>query len=407
MKLFTCTVIFLAMCTSSYSQRECGTNQYTKLYFRSNNAGSILTGPGRDTIANEILYIPVVIHLLYNTNEQNISDDQIISQIEALNNDFNKLNVDGANIPPAFKDLAADTRIKFCLARVDPSGRPTTGIIRKRTSNDVFLGDDGMKFTAAGGEDAWDSKEYLNIWVCNLFGRSLGYATIPGGAAEKDGVVIKYDVFGTKGTLRYPFNKGRTATHEIGHWLGLKHIWGDDDCASDDVDDTPQQRGYNFNCPSFPHLSTCSPNGNGDMFMNFLDFTNDACMNMFTHGQKYKMRGIFALNGARNSFLNSNACDSTAASGAPLPDEIVPTKIQEVISVFPNPVIDVLNIKSTDIMTLAKQPVEIFSLAGNKIAHYELTSNTGSVNMKFLHPGLYILKIGRGKESKMIKLLKL
>jgi len=407
MKFFTYTVVLLSFHFTSFAQRDCGTREYTRKYFRNSPLEYFIAGPARDTIANEVIYIPIVVHLLYKTNEQNISNEQIISQIEALNNDFGKLNEDGVNNPSAFKGLAADARIKFCLARIDPAGRPTSGIIHKRTSNDIFLGDDGMKFSSAGGDDAWDSKQYLNIWVCNLFGRSLGYATIPGGVADLDGVVIKQDVFGTIGALRHPFNKGRTATHEIGHWLGLKHIWGDDDCGSDDVDDTPRQRGYNYNCPSFPHLSTCSPNGYGDLFMNFMDFTDDACMNLFTHGQKNKMRGTFALNGYRNSFLNSTACDSSLAIGAPLPEVILPTEIDDVISVFPNPVMNILNIRSTGDISLASMPAEIFTVTGKKISHYMLASNTSSINIGYLPAGLYILKIGEGKESKMIKLVKL
>src|SRR5699024_2630864 len=135
------------------------------------------------------------------------------------------------------------------------------GIVRKHTNVSSFMGEDGMKFSGSGGDDAWDSKRYLNIWVCSLFGRSLEYATPPGGPADKDGVVINFDVFGTTGSLRANFDKGRTATHEVGHWLGLRHIWGDETCGNDEVDDTPRQLSYNFNCPSFPHVTSCSPNG--------------------------------------------------------------------------------------------------------------------------------------------------
>src|SRR5690606_8332747 len=136
-----------------------------------------------------------------------------------------------------FKKVAADTRIEFCLAKVDPDGRATTGIVRTFTKKTQFMADDEVKFSSKGGSDAWDATKYLNIWVCNLFGRTLGYAVLPGGPLERDGVVMKYNVFGTTGAVSAPYNKGRTATHEIGHWLGLQHLWGSEVCGSDGIDD--------------------------------------------------------------------------------------------------------------------------------------------------------------------------
>ena len=220
-----------------------------------------------------------------------------------MNNDYRRQNADAVNTPAPFKSVAADTRIVFCLAKVDPNGNHTSGIIRKYTKTDLFLSDDAMKFSTSGGDDIWDSKRYLNIWVCNLFGRTLGYSVMPGAPADKDGVVIQYSVFGTTPNVAAPYNKGRTVTHEVGHWLGLKHLWGDAVCGDDGIADTPTQQTNNSGCPSFPHLSSCSINFNGDMFMNFMDFTDDACMNMFTHGQKNEMRSLFALGNVEEFFI--------------------------------------------------------------------------------------------------------
>ncbi len=362
----------------------------------------------RDTVSNEIITIPVVIHLLFNNAAQNISDQQIISQLTALNNDFRRLNADAVNTPLAFQSAAADARIMFCLAQVDPQGRVTKGIVRKYTNLPYFLGDDGMKFSAAGGDDAWDNTKYLNIWVCNMFGRSLGYATAPGTVAEKDGVVINFDVFGTVGNLRADFNKGRTATHEVGHWLGLKHIWGDDSCGSDEVDDTPRQLSYNFNCPSFPRVTSCSPNGNGDMFMNYMDLTNDACMNMFTYGQKIRMRSLFALNGPKNSFLNSFACDSSLATGAPIADDTIPVvKPVGFVKVYPNPVVDVVNMMPVNDYILEGKNCTVFNMAGVKVLQQKLTTNRPVINLSKLAAGVYVLKIGEGSERKMLKIIKI
>lgn len=409
MKIAFSLLFALFIMHDAHAQRDCGTTAYTMQYFKPE-----LQKPGgtdgheRDTVSNEIISIPVVVHLIFNTAEQDISDEQIRSQIEVLNRDYRRLNTDASNTPSAFKSLAADTRIMFCLAQIDPNGRATKGIVRKYSTQNFFQADDGMKYASAGGDDGWDSKKYLNIWVCSLFGRSLGYATIPGGPADKDGVVINYDVFGSKGFLRPPYDKGRTTTHEVGHWLGLKHLWGDASCGTDDVDDTPSQLSYNFNCPSFPHVSSCSPNSNGDMFMNYMDFTDDACMNMFTTGQKMKMRALFALHGPRNSFLNSFACDSTLATGAPLPNDTLPVqKPTAAVQVFPNPVQNVLNLLPVNNFELAGKSCAVYSIQGNILLQKTMASNKESIDLSALNAGVYILKIGSGADKKIMKIIKL
>jgi len=358
-------------------------------------------------MSNETIIIPVVIHVIYKANEQNISEVQIQSQIDALNKDYSRLNADTANIPVAFKNAVADCKIKFCLAKVDPLGRLTSGISRSYTSNDYFLGDDAMKFKATGGQDAWDSKRYLNIWICNLFGRSLGYATLPGSPFDKDGVVINYDVFGTQGTLRAPFNKGRTATHEIGHWMGLLHIWGDDLCGNDGVDDTPSQKSYNFGCPSFPRMSTCSPDSNGDMYMNFMDFVDDACMNMFSYGQKNKMRSCFSMNGFRNTFLDADACDSSLAVGGALPDSTMgaPVVIPEEgnFSVSPNPAQSFISIKGSDNFDVIGRSFEVFNMYGQKVLEFTCNFSGYKANVASLSSGVYMIRTGK-KVARFIKL---
>lgn len=269
--------------------------------------------------------IPVVIHVLYNTASQNISDAQIQSQLTVLNKDFRKLNLDVANVPSAFSSLAADAEINFCLATVSPTGTATTGINRIQTTKTIFdAGLDDCKSSSTGGTNAWDRNKYLNIWVVPAIKDGsqtgiLGYAQFPNtGTAATDGVVIAHNYFGTTGTAQAPYNGGRTATHEIGHWLNLYHIWGDDNGActgSDLVSDTPNQADANGGCPTHPS-ATCS--NSGDMFMNYMDYTNDACMYMFTTGQKARMQALFATGGARVSLLTSNGC-SGATNPNPTP----------------------------------------------------------------------------------------
>ena len=162
-----------------------------------------------------------------------------------------------------------------------------------------------MKFSSSGGVDAWNTSDYLNIWVCNMSGGILGFAQFPGGSAATDGVVVDYEYFGSIGSATYPYNLGRTLTHEVGHWLNLRHIWGDSYCGDDLVDDTPTQETSNGGCQTFPHV-TCNNGPNGDMFMNYMDYSYDACLTMFTTGQKNRM--IAALTTLRSSLLDSDAC---------------------------------------------------------------------------------------------------
>lgn len=253
--------------------------------------------------------IPVVVHVVWKTAAQNISDAQIHSQIEVLNQDFRKMNADITNVPAPFAPLAGDARIQFELATTAPDGSSTDGILRVKTDKNNFSNDDdGVKFASSGGSDAWPRDDYLNIWVCQLAGSLLGYAQFPGGAPETDGVVVTHTGFGTTGTAAAPFDRGRTTTHEIGHWLNLRHIWGDDGdgCSgSDFVDDTPNQGGSNLGKPAFPSIS-CSNGPNGDMFMNYMDYVDDDTMVMFSEGQIQRMHAC--LDGPRSAIGTSVPC---------------------------------------------------------------------------------------------------
>src|SRR6185295_14782111 len=191
--------------------------------------------------AGKTITIPVIVHILYHFPGENISDSLVKTQILALNKDFRKLNVDTVKIPEAFKSLAADCGIEFQLATVDSNGRATSGIIHKYTPITKWQLDDKIKLSSEMGDDGWDPKSYLNIWVGTL-DRFLGYSSVPGDPADKDGVVISNTAFGIRNSGVY--GKGRTSVHEIGHWLGLKHLWGDQDCGDDGVADTPKQETF-------------------------------------------------------------------------------------------------------------------------------------------------------------------
>ena len=217
------------------------------------------------------LTIPVVVHVVYKNANENISNSQIISQIDVLSKDFTRTNTDAFNTPTSFLPVSSDMQISFCLAQQDPYGNPTDGIIRKQTSNSFFpLYGNEIFFDSLGGSNAWNTKKYLNIWVCMIESGVLGWAQLPyGGDVETDGVVIDFEHFGTNGTAINPYHLGRTATHEIGHWFNLFHIWGDSNCGDDLVNDTPTQEEANFGCKAHPHPSC---NNTGDMFLTFCSF---------------------------------------------------------------------------------------------------------------------------------------
>lgn len=296
---------------------------------------------GRGSGKGAIIRIPVVVHVVYNTATENISDAQIQNQIDVLNRDFRLLN-NIADLPSDFAPLAADTRIEFGLAVRDPNCNPTTGITRTQTTVTGWADfSDAMKAAATGGIDPWPSDRYLNIWVIANGGGFIGWAEFPGGPASVDGVVVRHGVFGTGGTVPpgSNFDGGRTAVHEIGHWLNLIHIWGDENmCAnSDNVADTPNQADANTGCPTHPNPS-CG--NSGDMFQNYMDYSDDDCYRMFTVGQVDRMRA--ALNTVRTGLLSSDGL-VPPPSGGSTPDLWIRDTADDV-GTEPNPTDDVMYI---------------------------------------------------------------
>jgi Pregnancy-associated plasma protein-A len=236
--------------------------------------------------------IGVIVHVVYNTAAENISFAQIQSQISILNKDFRKLNSDISLTPTIFKGVAADCEVNFVLSQV----------IRKSTTKTSFSSNNAVKKTSTGGSDAVTPSTKLNIWVCNLGTSLLGYAQFPGGSASTDGIVVHHKAFGNIGTLYAAYNKGRTATHEVGHWLNLRHIWGDGTCGSDLVSDTPTHNTANYGCPAAGHKSTCVGTP-VEMTMNYMDYTDDACMYLFSAGQKARLQATLATGGSRAAYI--------------------------------------------------------------------------------------------------------
>jgi Pregnancy-associated plasma protein-A len=242
-------------------------------------------------IVNGVIEIPVVFNVLYRTASENISQSQIQSQIAVLNRDFNAQNTDFNTGNNPYASVRANVGIRFVLDQ----------IIRKATTKTSWGTNDAMKRTSSGGINATSPTTKLNYWVCNIGGGILGYAQFPGGASATDGVVIAGNYTGTNGSASAPFNLGRTATHEVGHWMNLRHIWGDATCGSDSVSDTPVHNAANNGVPPVGHRSTCSGTPL-EMYMNYMDYTDDRGMYMFSNGQKSRMLAVFAAGGSRASF---------------------------------------------------------------------------------------------------------
>ncbi len=276
-------------------------------------------------VSGSVITLPVVVHVLYASSGDNISMAQIQSQLDVLNADFRRTNSDRTNK----WSQAADTQIEFKLATIDPNGNPTTGITRKQVSGSdwgtKFKPNNAMKSSASGGVDPWNTAEYLNMWIVPKLTFTsaqgdrtiLGFAQFPGGAAATDGVVMADEYFGTTGTAQAPFDGGRTTTHEVGHYLNLRHIWGDGACGTDDfVSDTPESDAANYGCQT--GHSSC---GSEDMVQNYMDYSDDTCMNLFTTGQKNRMRAILESGGSRRALALSDkfgtpvVCNATVPTG--------------------------------------------------------------------------------------------
>ncbi len=246
-------------------------------------------GGGNDPVPyTGSIVIPVIINILEDASHP-VTQAHINSQIQILNEDYNNNNPNSVEVPSEFAGVLANTDITFVVA----------GVNRKASSKSSWGTNDAMKSSSQGGIDATNPEVYLNFWVCEIGGGILGYAQFPGGTLATDGVVIGSDFFG-ENSAGGQYGHGRTATHEVGHWLNLRHIWGDGRCKQDDfVSDTPSSDGANYGCPSYPTVN-CRSN---DMTMNYMDYVDDNCMYMFTDGQNDRMRALFAVGGEKEAFV--------------------------------------------------------------------------------------------------------
>lgn len=334
----------------------------------------------------EIITIPVVVHIVWNTPADNFTDLEIEAQIDGLTADFRKRNDNASIIPDVFAPLAADVEIEFCLATVYKGAR-TNGIVRKETP---FTGIGARRFSGnqrsicyddEGGSDAWDPKEYINIWVGQLNG-PLGEAIFPGMAVSEleDGIFIDPEAFGFFCSTKNGYFHGRTLTHEMGHFFNLYHIWGENGCDTGDlVADTPMQdTNYKGQCPNHPQVSC----GSEDMFMNYMDYSDDNCLAMFTNGQK--MRMLAALDTfPRSSLKNSDGCSLGNTKDITLtPDDIL---------LFPNPASDCVHI-DLDLDNDLPIRMAIFDTAGREIyANQIFVKDLRTFDLSNISNGIYFI----------------
>jgi hypothetical protein len=350
-----------------------------------------------------IITIPVAVHVLWQTAAQDISDAQILSQLEVLNDDYGLRNADTTITPAAFKPLMSDVQIQFCLADIDPSGNPTTGIERRQvTISRIGNGNRYYNYNQ-GGLNIWNPDYYLNFWLCDIDGGgTLGYTYLPGTiSANQDGIVIDPQYFGTIGTVTPPFNKGRTVTHEVGHWFNLEHIWADEpNCGADDyVSDTPQQKGENYGCPSYPQTNQsggrCNTTDPSSMYMNYMDYTDDACMVMFTHGQTARMQA--ALNTQRSLLFNSTGCSSSTGFSS------VNSSIN--VNVVPNPSNGIFTFKVQQTHTFVE--ITITDIQGRTTLKKTFENNDSvAVDLSNESKGIYLARITTNTGSKVLRLIK-
>ncbi len=396
-------ILFLGLlCNQLPAQMNCVTSSYTREKVTNNpsiinNSNAIEQFTRRvieesrlaGRIENNVFKIPVVVHNLYHTSSEKVTDAQVAAQLKTLNDCFRRKNADTVNTPEVFKSLAADCEFEFQLAISDSHMKATTGIIRKYTPVTSWLADDKMKYSEEMGDDAWDTKNYLNIWVCNM-DKYAGYSSVMGGPENADGIVLSLAAFGAG---------EKTIVHETGHWLGLKHLWGDEYCGDDGVSDTPKQASYTIGCPTTVRI-TCGNSPTGDMYNNYMDFTNDACMNLFTEGQKTRMRALFTVGGVRSSLLTSTGLDKPLIFESPLPED-EPKWLEA--KLYPNPASTMMILDlSYDIRWIGKT-IFVTNLAGQSIMNVLIRSKNQSINVSNLKPGIYFLaaKNGQGVSIKM------
>ncbi|MCU0355596.1 MAG: M43 family zinc metalloprotease, partial [Cytophagales bacterium] len=382
---------------------------------RQENAGLLRAA----RLQQEPVIIPVVVHVIHNNpngtiggaNNTNISDAQIQAQIDVLNLDYRRRNADTLNAPPEVRALGTDIEIGFQLASRDPNGLPTNGITRTLGTQSSYSPDDMDVLADISG---WPPDRYLNIWVTTMSGQFIGYAQLPdgtglpgldpvNGAENSDGIMVDYRNFGIGGAVSSRlYNRGRTTTHEVGHWLGLLHTWGDRRCGTDYVADTPTAEDANEvdNNDCAPVFSNCTGTRTRNMTENYMDYSPDVCMNLFTRGQYDRIWSTLALSPRRRRLLESLRRQ-------------LPESEQLTVNVFPNPFTPQVAAADPSLKVevllkgLQDVTIDIIDLQGKLVVSRRYPLVASSVlgvplgTMNTLAKGVYIVRISTASETQM------
>jgi hypothetical protein len=437
-KLFFILFALFCLCGGSIlAQRNCGYEYVHKKALEYNpdfdkDRQQIISGLSKFSAARKTagtpttLYVPIVFHIVLNSSQLTQLDpatitDRINTQIQVLNEDYDRGNADSVDIPTAFKQLYQSTNIKFALTHKDPSGNYTPGYeIVNTTSSGFDYTTQDAKHSSKGGADAWDVTKYINVWVINfspatVIGLTVAPSyTISGGyATDEMGIQICYGTFGRRTSpgeyfLPYgsgtPFDKGRTLSHEMGHFFEMIHVWGDDGglCpgsggSDDGIPDTPPQADHTYGCPTYPLVDACSGAPNGIMFMNFMDYTDDACMHMFTRDQDSVMYSQLLPGGESYSL-------TTHHDLLEVPENFSPTEIDFIVS--PNPTSG--NITVTFInKPYALQSIKVLNTLGQQVKYISATqSSVYAIDLTSMAKGMYFVECNyaTGKEVRKILL---
>ena len=394
MKLSLLAIAFVLNFNFGHAQSPCETLPYQIIPEVESQINDWILKNKKTLQTRSTITIPVVVHIVYNSATENISDADIYNQINILNRDFRRRNADSMQTPSVWKHLSADIDIEFCLANRDTLGNLTTGITRTQTPTITFSNSNNVKNPSRGGVGNWNPRKYLNIWVCNLNTALFGigsYPTFLNSRPQDDGVVINYRNFSSKP----PKVLGRVLVHEVGHWFNLLHIFGDSivtSCIarSDLVDDTPTQKEASIGCATFPKWDVCTASGSGTMFMNYMDYTDESCMNLFTIGQKERM--LAALNLFRSEILSSNGCSTVPTEDISLSP----------FSISPNPI-------NSGFMKISNRErnadLWISNIYGQVVFIKKNIAETELIDFSNQPNGLYFITLKKGYKSLTVKAL--
>ena len=404
--LFTTSIFFIANAQVQIpvGPNKCGSHEAVKLQMAADPAYAkkveeVLKNKGKYSRSDKkgppsqgSITIPVVVHVLYNNAAQNIPDAQVQSQIDVLNEDFTATNDDYNNYDAGYRSVKGDMDIQFCLVQ----------IIRKQTKHKSFGFNDNMKYTQKGGSDAIDPMHILNIWVCDLGNKILGFAYYPGITPEKFGVVCHTNAFGRGDhyNLFTDYDLGRTTTHEVGHCFGLVHIWGDRTCGSDEVDDTPLHDSPNFGCPDEGHLSTCTGTPL-EMWMNYMDYTDDRCMYFFSDDQVSRA-SFFIDSDPQLSSIISSACGTTRQTNNDITNisnnNVSPSRtiLTNDLIIYPTITTGQLTLSFSKTIT-EKAEINIYSQTGSLLMKKQIAGKTiDQLDVSSLTNGIYFIEVSQG-----------